>query len=119
MPNDPGVRNVDWQTYKTTVDAVEALSGYDLLALLPDKIELAVESGTHAPVAAVDALDRVQGVADQLECGGVFGPGRGRRAFLRVGLWRRVQRQRRERVTHLDAGWRVHRAAHRHRTVRP
>ena len=32
MPNEPGVRNVDWHTYKTTVDAVEALSGYDLLA---------------------------------------------------------------------------------------
>jgi len=39
MPNRAGVRNVDWQTYKTTVDAVEALSGYDLLALLRDDIE--------------------------------------------------------------------------------
>jgi DNA/RNA endonuclease G (NUC1) len=32
MPNDPGVRNVPWQTYRTTVQAIEALSGYDLLA---------------------------------------------------------------------------------------
>ncbi|HVF39686.1 MAG TPA: DNA/RNA non-specific endonuclease, partial [Gemmatimonadaceae bacterium] len=54
MPNDPGIRNVDWNTYKTTVDAVEALSGYDLLALLRDDIEIAVESGTAPPVAAVD-----------------------------------------------------------------
>jgi hypothetical protein len=56
MPNRPGVRNVDWQTYKTTVDAVEALSGYDLLALLRDDIENAVESGKTiaAPVAALD-----------------------------------------------------------------
>jgi PKD repeat protein len=54
MPNDAGVRNVAWETYKTTVDAVEALSGYDLLALLPDKIEIAVESGTHPPTAATD-----------------------------------------------------------------
>jgi DNA/RNA endonuclease G (NUC1)/PKD repeat protein len=54
MPNDPGVRNVNWETYRTTVDAVEALSGYDVLALLPDKIETAVESGTHAPVARTD-----------------------------------------------------------------
>ena len=54
MPNNPGIRNVDWNTYKTTVDAVEALSGYDILALLPDPIEIAVESGTSAPVAAVD-----------------------------------------------------------------
>ena len=54
MPNQPGVRNVPWETYKTTVDALEALSGYDLLALLPDAVEIAVESGTRPPVAAVD-----------------------------------------------------------------
>ncbi len=54
MPNDPGIRNVPWQTYQTTVDAVEALSGYDLLALLPDQVEIAVESNTRPPTAAVD-----------------------------------------------------------------
>ena len=52
MPNDPGV-NTDWTVYKTTVDAVEALSGYDLLSLLPDNIETAVESGDTPPVAAI------------------------------------------------------------------
>jgi PKD repeat protein len=54
MPNDAGVRNVDWNTYKVTVDSVEAISGYDLLALLPDPIEIAVESNTVPPVAATD-----------------------------------------------------------------
>ena len=54
MPNTPGVRNEAWQSYLTTVDAVEQLSGYDVLALLPDPIEIAVESGTSAPVAAHD-----------------------------------------------------------------
>jgi DNA/RNA endonuclease G (NUC1) len=54
MPNDPGIRSVQWQTYQTTVDAVEALSGYNLLALLPDHIELAVESGTKPPVAVTN-----------------------------------------------------------------
>jgi DNA/RNA endonuclease G (NUC1)/PKD repeat protein len=54
MPNIPGVRNVDWHTYVTTVDAVEALSGYDLLSLLPDKIETAVESNTKPPIGALD-----------------------------------------------------------------
>ena len=53
MPNEPGIRNVPWQTYATTVDAIEALSGYDLLALLPDKVEAAVESDTQPPLAAV------------------------------------------------------------------
>ena len=51
MPNDPGVRNVDWNTYRTTVDAIEALTGYDLLALLPDDVEAAVESNTQPPLA--------------------------------------------------------------------
>lgn len=53
MPNDP-IINADWTTYKTTVDAVEALSSYDLLALLPDPIEIAVESNTKPPTAATD-----------------------------------------------------------------
>jgi len=44
MPNEAGVRNVPWQTYQTTVGAIEQLTGYDLLALLPDDIEHAVES---------------------------------------------------------------------------
>jgi len=54
MPNEAGVRNVDWNTYRTTVDAIEALTGYDLLAQLPDDIENAVESGTQPPIAAID-----------------------------------------------------------------
>jgi len=54
MPNDAGIRNVPWATYKTTVDAVEAISGYDLLAALPDHIERLVESGTRAPTARTD-----------------------------------------------------------------
>jgi DNA/RNA endonuclease G (NUC1) len=56
MPNDPGVRNVNWETYKTTVDAVETLSGYDLLALLPDRIEVAVESDLKPALLFVDQL---------------------------------------------------------------
>jgi len=53
MPNDPGVRNVPWETYKTTVKAIEQLTGYDLLALLPDDIEQAVETNTKPPVANI------------------------------------------------------------------
>jgi DNA/RNA endonuclease G (NUC1) len=54
MPNDPGIRNVAWQTYQVTVDAVEAASGFDLLSALRDDIEIALESNTQPPVAAVD-----------------------------------------------------------------
>src|SRR5678815_4793860 len=53
MPNEPGVRDVDWSTYLTTVDAIESLTGYDLLALLPNEVEAAVESATQPPLAAV------------------------------------------------------------------
>lgn len=54
MPNIPGIRNVPWQTYQTTVDAIEALTGYDLLALLPDKTENIVEAGIQPPLAFSD-----------------------------------------------------------------
>jgi DNA/RNA endonuclease G (NUC1) len=59
MPNDPGIRSNpnnpdDWKSYLTTIDAVEALSGYDVLSLLFDQVEIAVESNTKPPVAAVN-----------------------------------------------------------------
>lgn len=54
MPNQPGVRSVPWETYLTTVDAIEALTGYDLLSLLPEKVENPVESGTKPPFAVAD-----------------------------------------------------------------
>ena len=53
-PNEPGVRNLDWNIWRTTVDEVEAVSGYDLLALLPDQIEIQVESNTRPPVPVAD-----------------------------------------------------------------
>ena len=53
MPNEPGVRDVDWSSYLTTVDAIESLTGYDLLALLPNEVEAAVESATQPPFAAL------------------------------------------------------------------
>ena len=56
MPNDPGIIHVDWTTYGTTVNAIEALSGYDLLALLPDDIEATLETGIHRVRVLVDAL---------------------------------------------------------------
>ena len=54
MPNQDGIRNVAWETYKVTVDDIEARTGYDLLALLSDKVENIVESGTMPPFAVSD-----------------------------------------------------------------
>jgi len=61
MPNVPGIRNVDWNTYRTTVNAIEAKTGYDLLALLPDHVEWLVEAGLTSPTSGtatqlIDAL---------------------------------------------------------------
>jgi len=56
MPNDPGISSVNWETYKTTVNAVEALSGYDVLALLQDGIEAVIEAGMQDEMALVDQL---------------------------------------------------------------
>lgn len=64
MPNSPLVTGV-WQNYETTIDSVEALSGYNLLDLLPDPIEIAVESG------ATDAIDFIE----QLVSDGDLKPG--------------------------------------------
>ncbi|MEK6281204.1 MAG: DNA/RNA non-specific endonuclease [Acidobacteriota bacterium] len=47
MPNVQGIRNDDWQDYITTVDAVEALTGYDFFSNLPDAVENCVEAGTN------------------------------------------------------------------------
>ncbi|MBV9110411.1 MAG: DNA/RNA non-specific endonuclease, partial [Gemmatimonadetes bacterium] len=44
MPNVAGVQNNGWEMYRTTVDAIEAATGYDFLSALPDDIEAAVES---------------------------------------------------------------------------
>jgi DNA/RNA endonuclease G (NUC1) len=44
MPNVSGISGNGWEMYKTTVDAIEAATGYDFLAALPDAIEAAVEA---------------------------------------------------------------------------
>jgi DNA/RNA endonuclease G (NUC1) len=49
MPNVLGISGQQWQSYITTVDAIEAATGYDFLASLPDAIENAVESAAYVP----------------------------------------------------------------------
>ncbi len=52
MPNIAGVRNDPWQKYLTTVDKIEASTGYDFLSLLPVAFQTAIEAGDHSPVAS-------------------------------------------------------------------
>jgi DNA/RNA endonuclease G (NUC1) len=54
MPNIPNIKNVDWHTYRVTVDSVEKLTGYDFLNLLPAKTQRALEANIKPPLAALD-----------------------------------------------------------------
>jgi DNA/RNA endonuclease G (NUC1) len=47
MPNTQGIRNNPWQNYLTTVDNIEALTGYDFFANVPDAIENSIEAGIN------------------------------------------------------------------------
>ena len=53
MRNDSDVGGA-WEQYQVTVDSVEALSGYDLLSLLPDEIESQLERGNRFPTAVIN-----------------------------------------------------------------
>lgn len=46
MPNTQGIRDADWETYLTTIDQVEALTGFDFFSNLSDPIEACIE-GAH------------------------------------------------------------------------
>jgi DNA/RNA endonuclease G (NUC1) len=45
MPNLNGI-DPDWHSYVTTVDAVEALTGYDFFANVPNLVQKSIEAGT-------------------------------------------------------------------------
>jgi endonuclease G len=47
MPNDNGL-NQNWGTYRTSVDAIEAATGYDLLSKLPVDVQAAIEAKVDA-----------------------------------------------------------------------
>jgi endonuclease G len=55
MPNQQGIRNDPWQNYLTTVDAIEALTGYDFFSNLSEEVQSCLEAGlngTNPPGAA-------------------------------------------------------------------
>ncbi|HEX8617257.1 MAG TPA: DNA/RNA non-specific endonuclease, partial [Thermoanaerobaculia bacterium] len=47
MPNVQGIRNNDWMGYLTSVDQVEALTGYDFFEEVADAVENAIEAGVN------------------------------------------------------------------------
>jgi hypothetical protein len=47
MPNVQGIRNNPWETYLTSVDAVETLTGYNFFSNLPEPVQRCVEAGIN------------------------------------------------------------------------
>src|SRR5213075_2011053 len=78
MPNVQGIRNNDWHLYLTTVDAIEALTGYNLFSNVPAAIQNAIEAGTdgvNPPGAANVSVATNEDVAktfsfDAVSCAG-------------------------------------------------
>lgn len=46
MPNVSGISGQPWTAYRTSVDAIEAATGFDFLSELPDAVEAVVEAAT-------------------------------------------------------------------------
>jgi endonuclease G, mitochondrial len=46
MPNTQGIRGDDWHTFLTTIDHIEALTGYDFYSNLPPAVQACIEAGT-------------------------------------------------------------------------
>jgi endonuclease G, mitochondrial len=44
MPNKKGIMSEGWGGYRTTVDALEKLTGYDFLPDVPERIQKAIEA---------------------------------------------------------------------------
>lgn len=44
MPNIEGIKEVDWRTYRVSVDAIEATTGYDFLSAVPEVVQQVLES---------------------------------------------------------------------------
>jgi DNA/RNA endonuclease G (NUC1) len=56
MPNTQGIRSNPWESFLTTVDALETLTGYDFFSNLPPAVQACVEAGTNGdnPPGTVD-----------------------------------------------------------------
>lgn len=44
MPNEQGIKESNWQRYRTSIDAIEQRTGYDFLSNLPESIQASLEA---------------------------------------------------------------------------
>jgi DNA/RNA endonuclease G (NUC1) len=62
MPNSNAAAGSNWQQFQVSVDAIEALTGYDVLSALPDAIEAVIErdaTSATRPVGMELAPERI------------------------------------------------------------
>jgi PKD repeat protein len=74
MPNVAGVRNDPWSKYLTTVDKIEAATGFDFLSILPANIQSVLESGDHWPVASLAPASGNEGSVVTLDASATSDP---------------------------------------------
>jgi DNA/RNA endonuclease G (NUC1) len=55
MPNATSMPSPDWDSYRVSVASIEALTGYDFLAELPEAIECRVEVRNCLPEASIES----------------------------------------------------------------
>jgi endonuclease G len=73
MPNIQGIRTNPWETYLTTVDAVETLTGYDFFSNVPEQFQRCIEAGINGTNPPLDTDN--DGVPDTDDiCPFVFDP---------------------------------------------
>ncbi len=44
MPNQQGIKEMAWKSYRTSIDAIEQLTGYDFLTTVPEPIQSVLEA---------------------------------------------------------------------------
>lgn len=58
MPNQTGIRKVDWKNYLTSIDRIENSTGYDFLNALPVSIQKEIEARTATAIAYRSGVNR-------------------------------------------------------------
>ncbi|HJR09312.1 MAG TPA: DNA/RNA non-specific endonuclease [Pyrinomonadaceae bacterium] len=56
MPNTQGIRNIDWRTYRVSVDQIEQLTGLDFFSNVPANIQAVIEAQVDNQSIAAPAV---------------------------------------------------------------
>jgi len=48
LPNEQGIKDKSWKTFRTSVDQIESLTGYDFLSNVPKAIQDVIEANVDS-----------------------------------------------------------------------